>query len=279
MSMTIRQALAKADLLTGISDTPRLDAELLLSQAIKCDKTHLYAWPDKPLQPGHLKRYEQLLDRRAIGEPMAYILGQKEFWSLPIKVNSSTLIPRPETECLVEKALQLLTVGSNLRVLDLGTGTGAIALAIASERPLVEVTGCDIEPQAVALAKANKAALAIDNVRFILSDWCLALSQPVDMIISNPPYIDPEDPHLEQGDVRFEPRTALVALNGGLADIQSIATQSVELLKPQGWLLLEHGFTQGKAVREILRSAGFENIGTNPDLAGHERITYGQKSR
>jgi release factor glutamine methyltransferase len=279
MNMTIRQALAKANLLAGISDTPRLDTELLLSQAIKCDKSHLYAWPDKPLLQDHLKRYEQLLARRITGEPMAYILGQKEFWSLPIKVNTSTLIPRPETELLVEKALQLLPPGSSRRVLDLGTGTGAIALAIASERPLVEVTGCDIEPQAVALAKANKAALAIENITFIVRDWCSDLSQPVDMIVSNPPYIDPEDPHLKQGDVRFEPRTALISAENGLADIKIITSQAAKILKAGGWLLFEHGFEQGQAVREILCLAGFENVGTDADLAGHERMTYGQKGQ
>lgn len=277
MNITIRQAVAKAELLADSSDTPRLDAELLLMHALKCNKAFIYAWPDKILIPDQLSKYERLLARRQKGEPIAYILGQKEFWSLPLSVNSSTLIPRPETELLVEKALSLLPVSKTCDVLDLGTGTGAIALAIASERPEARVIGSDIQPQAIILANSNKLALAIDNVSFIISDWSAAFTRPVDMIVSNPPYIEPDDPHLSRGDVCHEPKSALVSGNKGLADIQGITSQSFGLLKPGGWLLLEHGHEQGSAVRKILADLGFDNIGSDQDLAGHERITHGQK--
>ncbi len=278
MSITIRRALAQAALLTDSSDTPRLDAELLLMHTLKCNKSFIYAWPDKLLLSGQLSEYERLLARRRKGEPVAYILGRKEFWSLPLMVNTSTLIPRPETELLVEKALSLLAVCTACEVIDLGTGTGAIALAIASERSEIRVTGCDIESQAIDLANRNKAALAFENVNFIISDWCAEFTRPVDMIVSNPPYIDPDDPHLTRGDVNHEPKSALVSENKGLADIQCIASGSFGLLKPGGWLLFEHGYEQGSAVRRILADAGFENIGTDPDLAGHERISYGRKN-
>lgn len=277
MNITIHQALAKAETLVCVSDTPRLDVEVLLAHVLQCNKTHLYTWPEKLLQPSELEVYEQLLDRRVKGEPVAYLLGYKEFWSLELQVNRSTLIPRPETELLVEKALSLIPIAEPYQVIDLGTGTGAIALAIASERPVSQVIGCDMEQKAVALAGLNQEALAIRNVSFIQSDWCSSLTDAVDIIVSNPPYIDVEDPHLKQGDVRFEPRSALVAEDNGLADIKIISAQVLGILKQNGWLLLEHGFEQGSAVRSILQAAGYQSIETDCDLANLERITYGQK--
>ncbi|MTD39525.1 peptide chain release factor N(5)-glutamine methyltransferase [Erwinia sp. CPCC 100877] len=259
------------------SDSPRRDAEILLELVTGRPRTYLLAFGETRLTGGDLSELERLLARRERGEPVAYITGQREFWSLPLAVSPVTLIPRPDSECLVEQSLLRLPA-EPCHILDLGTGTGAIALALASERPDAVVTALDLIPQAVALARSNAQNLAIDNITVLQSDWFSALTpgQRFDLIVSNPPYIDAEDPHLSQGDVRYEPKSALVAGNKGLADLQLLINEARGWLQPGGWLLLEHGWRQGEAVRELFNGAGYNQIETHRDYGGNERLTEGQ---
>jgi len=258
------------------SPTPRLDAELLLAQALGKSRGYLHTWPERELEASQLECYQAALARRRSGEPMAYILGRQGFWSLDLNVASHTLIPRPDTELLVETTLALLPA-TPLHVLDLGTGTGAIALALACERPAWQVTGVDRVAEAVALAQGNGIRLQLANARFAESCWFSALAgQRFQLIVSNPPYIAAADPHLSQGDVRFEPSSALVAGIDGLDDIRLIIEQAPEHLLAGGWLLLEHGFDQAEAVRELLVQRGFATVESRRDLGGHQRISLGQ---
>ena len=274
---TIKQTLALAGRLDGLSDTARLDVAVLLAHALERDKTYLYTWPDRELTAAQQQVFESLLAQRQKGVPIAYLVGEKEFWSLPIKVSSDTLIPRPDTELLVQLGLELFASDSPRTIADLGTGTGAIALALAHERSRWQVLGADISPQIVALAEQNRVAFQLMNLRFVVSDWCSALpKQAFDLILGNPPYIAADDPHLLCGDVRFEPKTALVSEEDGLHDIKCIATQAKDHLKLQGFLLLEHGCQQAQAVREILSAAGYSNMKTFQDLAGLDRATQCQ---
>lgn len=260
------------------SESPRLDAELLLCHALGVNRSWLYAWPDKSLVPAQQRRFAELVARRASGEPIAHILGEREFWSLSLIVTPDTLIPRPDTELLVAQALCLLPEETALRVADLGTGSGAVALAIARERPRCSVVATDSSPAALAVARENAVRNQIANVTFRQGDWCAALGdERFDLIVSNPPYIAADDPHLSQGDVRFEPRTALVAGRDGLDDIRQIASAAREHLHSNGWLLLEHGFGQGEGVRGILQENGYEKVTTWRDLAGLERVTGGRR--
>ncbi|PLY47045.1 peptide chain release factor N(5)-glutamine methyltransferase [Lelliottia sp. F153] len=259
------------------SESPRRDAEILLEHVTGKARTYLLAFGETLLTPEQEAQLAALLARRKTGEPVAHLTGEREFWSLPLYVSAATLIPRPDTECLVEQALARLPDGP-CRILDLGTGTGAIALALASERPDCLVTAVDVMPDAVALAQRNLARLGFSNVQINQSSWFSALAQHTfEMIVSNPPYIDEHDPHLSQGDVRFEPLTALVAANDGLADIEHIITTSREHLVPGGWLLLEHGWTQGAAVRALFSAAGYASVETCRDYGGNERLTLGKK--
>ena len=274
---TIKQTLALAGRLDGLSDTARLDVAVLLAHALERDKTYLYTWPDRELTAAQQQVFESLLAQRQKGVPIAYLVGEKEFWSLPIKVSSDTLIPRPDTELLVQLGLELFDSDSPRTIADLGTGTGAIALALAHERSRWQVLGADISPQIVALAEQNRVAFQLMNLRFVVSDWCSALpKQAFDLILGNPPYIAADDPHLLCGDVRFEPKTALVSEEDGLHDIKCIATQAKDHLKLQGFLLLEHGCQQAQAVREILSAVGYSNMKTFQDLAGLDRATQCQ---
>ena len=258
------------------SPTPRLDAELLLAQALGKSRGYLHTWPEREPEASQLERFQAALARRRTGEPVAYILGRQGFWSLDLDVASHTLIPRPDTELLVETALALLPA-TPLQVLDLGTGTGAIALALACERPAWQVTGVDRVAEAVALAQGNGTRLQLANARFAESCWFSALAgQRFQLIVSNPPYIAAADPHLNQGDVRFEPSSALVAGVDGLDDIRLIIEQAPEHLLAGGWLLLEHGFDQAEAVRELLVQRGFAAVDSRRDLGGHQRISLGQ---
>ena len=258
------------------SPTPRLDAELLLAQALGKSRGYLHTWPEREPEASQLERFQAALARRRAGEPVAYILGRQGFWSLDLDVASHTLIPRPDTELLVETALALLPA-TPLQVLDLGTGTGAIALALACERPAWQVTGVDRVAEAVALAQGNGTRLQLANARFAESCWFSALAgQRFQLIVSNPPYIAAADPHLSQGDVRFEPSSALVAGVDGLDDIRVIIEQAPAHLLAGGWLLLEHGFDQAEAVRELLAQRGFAAVESRRDLGGHQRISLGQ---
>ena len=271
---TIESLLNTAEL--PDSPTPRLDAELLLAAALGKPRSYLRTWPERELDADQLGLFRSHLQRRRQGEPVAYILGHQGFWSLDLEVAPHTLIPRPDTELLVESALALLPA-TPLAALDLGTGTGAIALALANERPGWQVTGVDRVEDAVALAERNRQRLQLDNVRFLHSHWFSALAgQCFGLILSNPPYIRADDRHLDQGDVRFEPSSALVAGADGLDDIRAIIQAAPQYLLAGGWLLLEHGFDQAEAVRELLATAGFSEAHSRRDLGGHERISLGR---
>lgn len=257
------------------SDSPKRDAEILLSFVTGRARTYLLAFGETVLTAEQLALLESLAARREQGEPIAYLVGEREFWSLPLSVSSATLIPRPDTECLVEQALAHLPA-TPCRILDLGTGTGAIALAIASERPDCSVVGGDIKADAVALARHNAEKLAINNVYFLQSSWFESVSGLFTLIVSNPPYIDANDPHLNQGDVRYEPHSALVAPAEGLADLAEIIRQSPAYLAAGGWLMLEHGWQQAEAVQKLLKNAGFSAVMTHKDYGNNDRVTLGQ---
>ncbi|EKS7424568.1 peptide chain release factor N(5)-glutamine methyltransferase [Enterobacter ludwigii] len=268
----LRQAASEL----SASESPKRDAEILLEFVTGKARTYLLAFGETQLSAEQEAQLATLLARRKAGEPVAHLVGEREFWSLPLYVSPATLIPRPDTECLVEQALSRLPAQA-CRILDLGTGTGAIALALASERPDCEVTAVDVMPDAVALAQRNVARLGFPNVTVLQSSWFSALdNRTFGMIVSNPPYIDEHDPHLTQGDVRFEPLTALVAANEGLADIVHIVTTSRQHLLPGGWLLVEHGWTQGDAVRDVFIAAGYRAVETCRDYGGNDRLTLGQ---
>jgi len=274
--MTIIASLLRSAELPD-SPTARLDVELLLAAALGKPRSFLHTWPERIVSSEAALKFATYLQRRQTGEPVAYILGQQGFWKLDLEVAPHTLIPRPETEMLVEAALELVPAFAQSQVLDLGTGTGAIALALASERPAWQVTAVDRVLEAVALAERNRQRLQLDNAKVLSSHWFGSLEgKRFDLIISNPPYIADEDPHLVTGDVRFEPNSALVAGADGLDDLRLIIDQAPAHLNPEGWLLLEHGYDQGAAVRDLLSSHGFEKIQTRRDLGDHERITFGR---
>ncbi|EGA71063.1 N5-glutamine S-adenosyl-L-methionine-dependent methyltransferase [Vibrio sinaloensis DSM 21326] len=262
------------------SDSPSLDAAVLLCHSLGKPRSFLLTWPDKELTTEQIERFEQLLSRRIKGEPVAYIIGEREFWSLPLSVAPSTLIPRPDTERLVEVALDKANLNQG-DILDLGTGTGAIALALASELPERKVWGIDLKIDAQQLASSNADKLGITNCEFRAGSWF----DPVDagtqfaLIVSNPPYIEENDPHLTQGDVRFEPLSALVAEDNGLADIKHISEHARRYLLAGGWLMFEHGYDQGKAVRDILTSLGYYQVETYKDYGNNDRVTIGQWSQ
>lgn len=258
------------------SPSERLDAELLLAAAIGKSRSFLHTWPERIVSSEDAETYASYLQRRRAGEPVAYILGQQGFWKLDLEVAPHTLIPRPDTELLVETALELQPA-SPAKVLDLGTGTGAIALALASDCPAWQVTAVDRVEEAVALAERNRQRLGLGNVRVLVSHWFGSLAgQRFDLILSNPPYIRAEDPHLVEGDVRFEPSSALVAGSDGLDDLRVIVARAPEHLVPGGWLLLEHGYDQAADVRALLTAQGFTEVASRKDLGGHERISLGR---
>ncbi|MDR5905542.1 peptide chain release factor N(5)-glutamine methyltransferase [Franzmannia qiaohouensis] len=257
------------------SPSPRLDAEVLLCHVLERDRTWLYTWGDRDIEAWPRARFEALVALRDSGWPVAYLTGEREFWGLVLATSPATLIPRPDTERLVEAALDRATADSG-SLLDLGTGSGAIALAFASERPGWQVLGVDHAPGAVALARSNAERLAISNARFCESDWFAALDgQRFALIVANPPYLAPDDPHLGQGDVRFEPHSALVAAAAGMADLQWLIGAARGYLLPGGWLLLEHGMDQGPEVRAALHEAGYCQVATLDDLGGRERVSLG----
>jgi release factor glutamine methyltransferase len=278
MSCTITEALNNSRAIP--SDTARLDVELLLCHCLAKPRSYLRAWPERLLTEQQHQNFRQLLARRLDGEPIAYILGEREFWSLPLKVSPATLIPRPETELLVETALEIsaeykLDAQHNYKVLDLGTGTGAIALALARERPHWHITATDISPAALTLARHNSNHLSL-AIELLESNWFSAVTGQFQLILSNPPYICATDPHLHQGDVRFEPASALVAEHNGLQDLLSIIDQAPNFLTSNGWLLLEHGWQQADAVVAALVARGFTHAHCRTDLSRQPRISLAQ---
>ena len=273
---TIESLLRAADL--PDSPSAKLDAEWLLAAALGKAPSYLRTWPEREVSTECEARYLADLERRRQGEPVAYILGRQGFWSLELEVAPHTLIPRPDTELLVETALQLLPA-SPANLLDLGTGTGAIALALAAERPAWQVTGVDRVAEAVALAQRNAARLKLANTAFLQSCWFSEITgQRFQLIVSNPPYIPASDPHLQQGDVRFEPGSALVSGEDGLDDIRQIVAQAPDFLEQGGWLLLEHGYDQPTQVRALLSERGFVDVESRQDYGGHARISLGRLS-
>ncbi|MBK0018103.1 peptide chain release factor N(5)-glutamine methyltransferase [Kosakonia cowanii] len=275
--MEYQQWLREAVSQLQASESPRRDAEILLGFVTGKARTFILAFGETPLTGEQQEQLAALLARRVRGEPVAHLIGEREFWSLPLFVSPATLIPRPDTECLVEQALARLPAAP-CRILDLGTGTGAIALALACERPDCQVTAVDLIPDAVALAQRNADHLGIRNIEIVQSRWFSALEgQQFSLIVSNPPYIDAQDPHLAQGDVRFEPLSALVAADNGLADLHTLIKEAPRYLLPQGWLLLEHGWQQGAAVREIFARYGWQQVETCRDYGDNERLTLGRR--
>ena len=276
---TVESALKAAivQLQEGENTSPSIDAAVLLCHTLDKPRSYLLTWPEKHLTLEQEQYFNELLTRRLTGEPVAYIVGEREFWSLPLKVSPSTLIPRPDTERLVEVALDK-TFGKTGEILDLGTGTGAIALALASEMPNRRVTGIDLRSEAQQLASENAARLNITNTTFLNGSWFEPLPEHsrFSLIVSNPPYIEKDDPHLSQGDVRFEPITALVAEEKGLADIKHIADKARHYLEADGWLAFEHGYDQGDAVREIMQALGYLDVMTEKDYGGNDRVTLGR---
>ncbi|WP_394174767.1 peptide chain release factor N(5)-glutamine methyltransferase [Thalassotalea litorea] len=261
-----------------IVDSPKLDCQLLLAFVLNVRSSYLLAWPEKEITGQQHNDFLQLLNRRSQGEPIAFLLGKQEFWSLPFNVSPCTLIPRPDTEVLVETVLDDYPALSNIRLLDLGTGTGAIALALGHEKPDWQIDAVDFNDDAVALAKSNAEQLEIAGVNIYQSDWFANVSKAskFDVIVSNPPYIDEQDPHLSQGDVRFEPKSALVAEEQGFKDIRDIIATSRCYLKRGGMLYIEHGFEQHLIIQQIYQEYGYGDIETVKDYNDQPRMTKGR---
>ncbi len=305
--MNVRAALHEAQsILRKLvnNNEEKLEAQLLLEHVLNVNKAWLIAHADDAISAKDKATFEALIQRRIVGEPIAYILGEREFYGLSFKVTADTLIPRPDTETLVEAALAKIATPSfpsnresvehfnqttstidahfrgndRVKVLDLGTGTGAIALAIAKYCPAAQVVAVDASESALKVAAENAQSLNMTNVRLVLSNWFEALEgEQFDMIVSNPPYIEENDVHLKQGDLRFEPLAALAAGKDGLDDIRQIISSAPQHLNPKGWLLLEHGYNQAEAVAALLHNTGFSEISTQKDLGNNDRITLAQK--
>jgi release factor glutamine methyltransferase len=266
--------------LAPYSDSARLDTELLLAHTLQKPRTYLHAWDDIALSDAQWQHYQQLIAERGEGRPIAHLLGEKGFWSLTLHISADTLIPRPETELLVEIALERIPVDACARVMDLGTGSGAIALALAHERPAIEVLATDSSVAALQVARANAARLGLANVRFVEGDWFAAVPEKMqaDVIVSNPPYIATADPHLRRGDVRFEPATALQSGEQGLDDLRRIIAGAPAHLLPGGWLAVEHGYDQAGPVEALFAEQDFAEVQQKQDLGGHPRVTLGRKA-
>lgn len=277
---TIQQTLIRGfEQLKTTVESPQLEAELLLAHVMDSSRTQLRTWPERVLTEQQLTTYSMLIDKRLHGQPIAYLIGKQGFWSLDLMVTSHTLIPRPETELLVELALDRIPVDCHWRIADLGTGTGAIALALAQERPLCQFLATDKFDDALEVARENARENNITNIQFIKSNWFekLLTHPPFHMIVSNPPYIPQADPHLQQGDVRFEPDSALVSGVSGLDDIASIIQQSTAHLKKDAWLLIEHGYDQSEAVVNLMQTSLFHSISDINDLNQQPRVIMGRK--
>lgn len=278
LQRSIGDALANSQQqLSACSDSPRLDAEILLAMVLGVSRAQLFARPEARVSEQEDVRFKQLLARRLSGEPIAHIQGHREFWSLQLDVTPATLIPRPETELLVELALERIPLSASFAIADLGTGSGAIALAVASERPHCRIIATDTSAEALVIAQRNATQLELTNILFQQSDWFQTLeSMRFDLILSNPPYIRSNDPHLTQGDVRFDPRSALVSGADGLDALRCIVSASPQHLRSGGWLIVEHGYDQGVAVAGLFAAAGFTEIATMNDLGGQPRVSLGK---
>lgn len=265
-------------MLERASDSPRLDAELLLEHVTGLGRTQFRAAPERELPVQAAWSFQQLVKRRMQGEPIAYIRGQQEFWSLLFEVTPAVLIPRPETELVVERALVHIDTNASSRILDLGTGSGAIALSIANERPRTQVTATDLSKDALTIATRNAARLQIGRIQFVNGNWFGALDDEsrFDVIVSNPPYIAADDPALHPQVRRYEPNAALIPGPSGYEALRTIVAGASRHLVNGGWLILEHGWKQSPYVRDLLVRSGFAHVRSHADLAGHERVTEGQ---
>lgn len=262
--------------LSKTSDTPHLDAEVLLSHCLSKNRSYLRAWPEHQPSVTQSQQFWGLIDQRCQGQPIAYLIGRREFWSRTFTVTPDVLIPRPDSELLIELSLQLLPSHQACNIIDLGTGSGILAITLAAELPLARVMASDISSAALNIAKINAKQLAISNLSFVISHWFDNVSDTqFDLVISNPPYIAADDPHLQQGDVRFEPTSALISTEEGLKDIRLLAEQARYHLKPNGHLMIEHGYSQQTQVQTILKSLNYRRIQTHTDLSGNPRVTSG----
>ena len=276
--VNVKTLLQEAEAILADHDTPRLDAEVLLSFVMGYERGRLYAWPENEVVANQAMSFRDLVKKRNAGWPVAYLTGSREFWSLNLSVNEHTLVPRPETECAVEVALARLPGREPYEVLDLGTGSGAIALAIASERPNASVVAVDISAQALQQARQNREALGINNVSFKRSCWLDDIDdRSFDLVISNPPYVESSNPLLDSTDISFEPRLALDGGQDGLDAYRKIIPAAFTALKTGGHLVLEHGFEQASAVASLLIESGFNSPGCRKDYAGLERVSYARK--
>ena len=276
---TIKTLLAQAaNTLSNHSDSPILDAEVLLGFVLGKPRTYLRAWCDNTLTDQQITAFEALVQQRQQGTPIAYLTGTREFWSRDFTVTPDVLIPRPDTELLIELSLELIPKNQAVKLIDLGTGSGIIAVTLAAECPNAHITAVDASLAALAIAKHNARHHQLTNIEFYQSDWFANVPKSLfDLVISNPPYIDPDDEHLQQGDVRFEPKTALIAEDQGLSDIQIIADKARSYLKPAGHLLIEHGYNQAPQVQAIFNALAYDKVQSYQDLSGQLRVTYGQK--
>ena len=277
MPESIQQLLDKAaKQLAAVSESARLDAEVLLGHCLEKNRSFLRAWPELPVNPTQNIRYKVLIAQRRQGFPVAYLTGRREFWSRDFIVSPDVLIPRPDSELLIELSLANLSQDKPCKIIDLGTGSGILAITLAAESPLAQVMATDISSKALNIAKHNADRLNSENVCFAISDWFEQITdQDFDLVISNPPYICEDDPHLQQGDVRFEPGSALISGENGLKDIRLIAEQSRHHLKNNGCLLIEHGYNQAIEVQAIFKALHYRNVNTHPDLSGQARVTSG----
>ncbi len=273
--MKIAEALQYGRTVLVNSDSSDIDSQVLLCHCLKCQTTYLHTWPDKILTDIQRLEFTDLIKQRMDGKPIAHLIGQRGFWSLDLKVTADTLIPRPDTELLVTLALAKLR--ADMLVIDLGTGTGAIALSLACEKPKAKVLAMDFSLAALNVAKQNAYHHNLNNVIFWQGSWLSAIADnTLDMVVSNPPYIKVDDPHLSQGDVRFEPKSALVSGTDGLEDIRMIIEQAQRCLKLSGWLLVEHGYHQAQQVQQLFLDAGFTKISSHQDFGGNDRVVIGQ---
>jgi len=276
--MNIQQALQQAGLLLSeASPSATLDARVLLSHVLQCNTAHLAAWPEKDLNEQQTAQFRQLIQKREQGQPVAHLTGHREFWSLDFFVNNSTLIPRPESETLVEFILEKFIGKKPMKLLDMGTGTGAIAIAIATEKPAWQIFASDISTPALKLAKQNSRQHRTDNITFIHSDWFNNIAEhDFDIIVSNPPYIASNDPHLFAGDLRFEPQSALSAGPTGMNAIERLCLHAEHHLTKNGWLIIEHGYNQQQLAADCFTKNAYTDIEQRKDLSGHTRMTAGK---